>query len=80
MLTRKRSWRKSSPSVPARRRPNGTSLPAGALRILATGRKAERNGVAADHDHVLIDRLADALVDVWDRLKLTRLDQVFAAE
>jgi hypothetical protein len=28
------------------------------------------------HDHVLIDGLADALVDVWGRLKLTRLDQV----
>jgi 5-aminolevulinate synthase len=32
------------------------------------------------HDDVLIDRLAEALVDVWDRLELTRPDQVLAAE
>lgn len=31
-------------------------------------------------DDALIDRLAEALVDVWDRLGLTRVDQVLAAE
>ena len=32
------------------------------------------------HDDGLIDRLADALADVWDRLKLPRPDQILAAE
>jgi 5-aminolevulinate synthase len=32
------------------------------------------------HDDVLIDRLAEALVDVWDQLKLPRQPQVLAAE
>ncbi len=32
------------------------------------------------HDDVLIDRLAEALVDVWDRLHLPRQKQVLAAE
>jgi len=32
------------------------------------------------HDDGLIDRLAEALVDVWDRLKLVRPDQNLAAE
>jgi len=32
------------------------------------------------HDDALIDRLAEALVDVWDRLKLPRQAQILAAE
>jgi 5-aminolevulinate synthase len=32
------------------------------------------------HDDALIDRLAEALVDVWDRLELLRPDQILAAE
>jgi 5-aminolevulinate synthase len=32
------------------------------------------------HDDALIDRLADALVDVWDRLGLSRQPLVLAAE
>ena len=32
------------------------------------------------HDDALIDRLAEALVDVWDQLKLPRQSQVLAAE
>ena len=32
------------------------------------------------HDEALIDRLAEALVDVWNRLGLARRDQVLAAE
>jgi 5-aminolevulinate synthase len=32
------------------------------------------------HDDALIDRLAEALVDVWDRLKLPRQPQILAAE
>jgi 5-aminolevulinate synthase len=32
------------------------------------------------HDDELIDRLAEALVDVWDRIKLRRPDPVLAAE
>jgi len=32
------------------------------------------------HDDALIDRLAEALVDVWDRLELKRPDQILAAE
>jgi len=32
------------------------------------------------HDDVLIDRLAEALVDVWGRLSLNRRDRVLAAE
>src|ERR1700688_4995363 len=32
------------------------------------------------HDDALIDRLAEALVDVWDQLKLPRQPQVLAAE
>jgi len=32
------------------------------------------------HDDELIDRLAEALVDVWDRLRLQRPDQILAAE
>ena len=32
------------------------------------------------HDDELIDRLAEALVDIWDRLKLWRPDQTLAAE
>jgi 5-aminolevulinate synthase len=32
------------------------------------------------HDVALIDRLAEALVAVWDRLGLVRSDQVLAAE
>jgi 5-aminolevulinate synthase len=32
------------------------------------------------HDDVLIDRLAEALVDVWERLGLQRGDRALAAE
>jgi len=32
------------------------------------------------HDDALIDRLADALVEVWDQLKLPRQAQMQAAE
>ena len=32
------------------------------------------------HDDVLIDRLAEALIDVWNRLSLKRRDQLLAAE
>jgi 5-aminolevulinate synthase len=32
------------------------------------------------HDDVLIDRLAEALVDVWDRLGLPTRTQAIAAE
>ena len=32
------------------------------------------------HDDALIDRLAEALMDVWDRLKLPRPNQILAAE
>jgi 5-aminolevulinate synthase len=32
------------------------------------------------HDDALIDRLAEALVDVWDQLKLLRQSQILAAE
>ncbi|MGB6394324.1 MAG: 5-aminolevulinate synthase [Bradyrhizobium sp.] len=32
------------------------------------------------HDDALIDRLAEALVDVWDQLKLTRHPHILAAE
>jgi 5-aminolevulinate synthase len=32
------------------------------------------------HDDALIDRLAEALVDVWDQLKLPRQPQILAAE
>jgi 5-aminolevulinate synthase len=32
------------------------------------------------HDDALIDRLAEALVDVWDQLKLPRQPQALAAE
>jgi 5-aminolevulinate synthase len=32
------------------------------------------------HDDALIDRLAEALVDVWDRLELLRPDRILAAE
>jgi 5-aminolevulinate synthase len=32
------------------------------------------------HDDALIDRLAEALVDVWDRLKLPRQTRILAAE
>jgi 5-aminolevulinate synthase len=32
------------------------------------------------HDDVLIDRLAEALVDVWERLDLPKRDQALAAE
>jgi 5-aminolevulinate synthase len=32
------------------------------------------------HDDALIDRLAEALVDVWDQLKLPRQLQILAAE
>jgi 5-aminolevulinate synthase len=32
------------------------------------------------HDDALIDRLAEALTDVWDRLALPDRDQLLAAE
>ena len=32
------------------------------------------------HDDALIDRLAEALVDVWDRLQLPTREQALAAE
>jgi 5-aminolevulinate synthase len=32
------------------------------------------------HDDALIDRLAEALVNVWDRLELPRQPQILAAE
>ena len=32
------------------------------------------------HDDALIDHLAEALVDVWGRLRLPRLAQILAAE
>jgi 5-aminolevulinate synthase len=32
------------------------------------------------HDDALIDRLAEALVDVWDQLKLPRQPRILAAE
>ena len=32
------------------------------------------------HDDALIDRLAEALVDVWDQLKLSRQLRILAAE
>jgi 5-aminolevulinate synthase len=32
------------------------------------------------HDDALIDRLAEALVDVWDQLKLSRQPRILAAE
>jgi 5-aminolevulinate synthase len=32
------------------------------------------------HDDALIDRLAEALVDVWDQLKLPRQPRPLAAE
>ena len=33
-----------------------------------------------DHDDALIDALAEALVDVWDRLELPTRKQAIAAE
>jgi 5-aminolevulinate synthase len=32
------------------------------------------------HDDALMDRLAEALVDVWDQLQLPRQPQILAAE